>query len=100
MATLAPPADHRPNGQYGIPADNPFVGRDGADEIWAYGFRNPYRMSLDRRTGALVAGDVGQNDIEEVDVVRPGQNYGWPIKEGTFTFDNNGAAPGKQDDDD
>lgn len=91
---IDPRGHNSANGQYGIPADNPFVGRDGADEIWAYGFRNPYRMSLDRRTGALVAGDVGQNDIEEVDVVRPGQNYGWPIKEGTFTFDNNGAGAG------
>ena len=82
------------NGQYGIPRGNPFVGRDGADEIWAYGFRNPYRFSFDSRTGHLVVGEVGQNDIEEVDVVRPGRNYGWPIKEGSFLFDNGGDGAG------
>jgi len=82
------------NGQYGVPRTNPFVGRAGADEIWAYGFRNPYRFSFDASSGRLLAGDVGQNDIEEVDVVRPGANYGWPIKEGTFLFDNGGAGAG------
>lgn len=80
------------NGQYGVPRSNPFVGRAGADEIWAYGFRNPYRFSFDARTGRLWVADVGQNDIEEVDVARPGQNYGWPVKEGTFLFDNGGPA--------
>ncbi len=74
------------NGRYGIPQDNPFVGRRGADEIYAYGFRNPYRLSFDQNTGQLWVGDVGQNDIEEVDVVTPGGNYGWHLKEGTFKF--------------
>ena len=82
------------NGRYGIPRRNPFVGRDGADEIWAYGFRNPYRFSVDSRSGTLVVGDVGQNDIEEVDAVRPGRNYGWPVKEGSFLFDNGGDGAG------
>jgi glucose/arabinose dehydrogenase len=77
------------NGKYGIPADNPLVGKDGADEIFAYGFRNPFRMSFDQ-SGQLWVGDVGQNDIEEVDVVVAGGNYGWRIKEGTFLFDPNG----------
>ncbi len=85
------------NGQYGIPADNPFADRTnplpGPHEIWAYGFRNPWRMSFDALTGRLYVGDVGQNDIEEVDVVRKGMNYGWPIKEGTFLFD--GLLPGR-----
>jgi len=76
------------NHGYGIPADNPFVGRTGADEIWARGFRNPFRMSFDTATGKLWAGDVGQNDIEEADVVARGRNYGWPVKEGTFLFDD------------
>ena len=76
------------NGKYGIPADNPFVGTGhGAPEIWAYGLRNPFRMSFDFRTGMLYVGDVGQNNIEEVDVVQKGGNYGWPVKEGTFLFD-------------
>ena len=91
---IDPHGHNSANGQYGIPRTNPFVGRSGADEIWAYGFRNPYRFSFDARSGQLVTGDVGQNDIEEVDVVRPGLNYGWPIKEGTFLFDNGGAGAG------
>jgi len=83
------------NGQYGIPADNPFVGVAGAlSEIYAFGFRNPFRFSFDRGTGALYLGDVGQNDIEEVDIVVKGGNYGWATKEGTLFFFNNGAGPG------
>jgi glucose/arabinose dehydrogenase len=77
------------NGRYGIPEENPVLGA-GVDEVWAWGFRNPFRMSFDRRTGRLWVGEVGQNDLEEVDVVRPGRNYGWPIKEGTFLFDSHG----------
>ena len=80
------------NGKYGVPADNPLVGKTGADEIFAWGLRNPYRMAFDKATGKLWVGDVGQNDIEEIDVVVKGGNYGWPIKEGTFLFDNNGGA--------
>jgi glucose/arabinose dehydrogenase len=79
------------NGQYGIPPDNPFVGKDGADEILAYGFRNPFRMSIDQ-DGRLIAGDVGQNSIEEVNVVTPGGNYGWRVKEGSFLFEANGPG--------
>jgi len=74
------------NGQYGIPKDNPFVGRRGADEIWAYGLRNPYRISFDPVSGRLYASDTGQDNIEEVDIIRPGNNYGWHVKEGTFDF--------------
>jgi len=91
---IDPRGHNSANGEYGIPRSNPFVGRAGADEIWAYGFRNPYRFSFDARTGKLVVADVGQNDIEEVDVVRPGRNYGWPVKEGSFLFDNGGAGQG------
>jgi glucose/arabinose dehydrogenase len=83
---IDPRGHNSANHQYGIPSDNPFVGRPGADEIFAYGFRNPYRMSFDQTTGQLWVGDVGQNDIEEVDVVRAGGNYGWHVKEGSFTF--------------
>jgi hypothetical protein len=76
------------NGAYSIPRDNPFVATAGAlKEIYAYGFRNPYRMSFDRLTGRLIVADVGQNNIEEVDIVRKGGNYGWHRKEGTFLFD-------------
>lgn len=91
---IDPMGSNSANGQYGIPADNPFVGREGADEIYAYGLRNPYRFSFDTETGKLIAADVGQNDIEEVDVVVSGGNYGWPVKEGSFLFDMNGAGRG------
>ncbi|MGZ8939829.1 MAG: CHRD domain-containing protein, partial [Limisphaerales bacterium] len=79
------------NGEYGVPTDNPFVGRDGLDEIWAYGFRNPYSWSFDKLTGEMYVADVGQGELEELDRVFKGGNYGWPIKEGTFYF-NQGAS--------
>ncbi|AHG93272.1 hypothetical protein J421_5737 (plasmid) [Gemmatirosa kalamazoonensis] len=73
---------------YAIPSDNPFVGKPGLDEIWAYGFRNPYRFSFDRGgTHQLYVGDAGQNMWEEADVVTRGGNYGWNVKEGTHCFD-------------
>jgi Glucose / Sorbosone dehydrogenase len=80
------------NGAYGIPADNPFVSRAGAlEEIFALGFRNPFRMSFDRKRGDLYAGDVGQNDIEEIDRVIAGGNHGCNFKEGTLFFDPRGV---------
>jgi glucose/arabinose dehydrogenase len=80
---------------YRIPTDNPFVNTAGArGEIWAYGFRNPYKMSFDVSIGQLYVADVGQNDVEEIDIVQRGGNYGWPVKEGTFAFDQNGTADG------
>lgn len=83
------------NGQYGIPADNPFTGQAGfLDEIFAFGFRNPFRFSFDSQTGEMYIADVGQNDIEEIDLGVPGGNYGWRIKEGSFCFDPNGDDPG------
>jgi glucose/arabinose dehydrogenase len=85
------------NGKYGIPRRNPFADQQnplpGPHEIYAYGFRNPWRMSFDSETGQLYVGDVGQNDIEEVDIIEKGRNYGWPIKEGTFLFDS--TQPGR-----
>lgn len=73
-----------PSGRaYGIPQDNPFVGRSGARaEAWAYGLRNPWRFSFDKGTGQLWLADVGQNAQEEIDIVRKGGNYGWNIMEG------------------
>ncbi|PWV51918.1 sorbosone dehydrogenase family protein [Chitinophaga sp. S165] len=73
---------------YGIPASNPFVGKPGMDEIWAYGFRNPYRFSFDMGGSHwLYVGDAGQALYEEIDVVTKGGNYGWNVKEGTHCFD-------------
>jgi glucose/arabinose dehydrogenase len=84
-----------PNGQYGVPGDNPFVGQAGVvQEIFAYGLRNPYTFSVDRQTGELYVADVGQNDVEEIDRIVKGGNFGWPIKEGSFFFDPNGTGEG------
>lgn len=77
-------------GNYTIPADNPFVGEGDnmADEIFAYGLRNPYHISFDRGgNGELFAADAGQNLYEEVSIVTSGANLGWNIKEGTHCFD-------------
>ncbi len=77
---------------YGIPQDNPFVGAGAGvrEEIWAYGLRNPWKMSFDRLTGDLWIGDVGQNALEEIDFQPAssigGENYGWRCYEGTSTF--------------
>lgn len=78
-----------PTSGYTIPADNPFVGPDGvADEIWALGFRNPFRWSFDRQLGDLWIGDVGQSAREEVDFESAddlgGRNYGWKVQEGSL----------------
>lgn len=73
---------------YGIPGDNPFVNSDGKDEIYAYGFRNPFRFSFDMGGDhRLFVGDAGQSLWEEISVVENGGNYGWNVKEGTHCFD-------------
>jgi len=83
------------NGQYGIPSTNPFVGNPGAvHEIYAYGLRNPYQFSFDKLTGDLYVGDTGQDNIEEIDRITAGGNYGWRVKEGSFFFNPNGNAVG------
>jgi len=66
---------------YDVPEDNPFVGTEGMDEIYAYGLRNPWRISFDGET--LIAADVGQDLYEEVDVIEAGGNYGWNVREGS-----------------
>ena len=73
---------------YRVPPDNPFVDdADVRDETWAFGLRNPWRMSFDRETGLLWVGDVGQIRREEVDIVRGGENFGWNVTEGTLCFE-------------
>jgi glucose/arabinose dehydrogenase len=93
----------RPGGGYSIPSGNPFRNRPGArGEIYAFGLRNPYRFSFDRRRGHLTVGDVGQSAVEEIDFVpgraggRPpagGYNFGWDAFEGRQRYEG-GSAPG------
>ena len=93
------------NGQYRIPTTNPFQGPGQVPEIYAYGLRNPYRFCFDRVSGDLIHADVGQNNVEEIDLIIRGGNYGWAVKEGDFLFNQTtntgtvgtiGAPPGNR----
>jgi glucose/arabinose dehydrogenase len=97
--TSGSPNPQSSNGQYRIPADNPNMGAgQTVPEIYAMGLRNPYRFAFDRLNGDLIQADVGQNNIEEIDRIIKGGNYGWAVKEGTFLFNRAdgtvGAPPG------
>ena len=87
-AILRIDVDSNENGlNYGIPASNPFVDEEEfRDEIFAYGLRNPWRMSFDVNTGLLWAADVGQGRWEEIDIIENGNNYGWNVMEGAHCF--------------
>lgn len=84
------PLDPDGNGaqRYSNPSGNPFVGRSGRDEIWAYGLRNPWRCSHDSGNGKLLCADVGQNVYEEINRSKYGKgaNYGWPLMEGRHKY--------------
>ena len=89
---IDPMGNNGAGGQYGIPADNPFVGAGSGvrEEIFAYGLRNPWRASFDNGpggTGRFFVADVGQGAVEEINIIESGGNYGWRIQEGTFDFD-------------
>lgn len=80
------PAD--PGKEYAVPADNPYVGNpDVLPEVYAYGFRNPYRFSFHPFTGSLIVADVGQALFEEIAIVEAGSNHGWAVREGFACFD-------------
>ncbi len=92
LLRIDPLGNNGPTGQYGIPPTNPFVatGAGVLPEIYAFGLRNPWRASFDvgpGGTGRLFLADVGQNKVEEIDLITAGANYGWRIKEGTIDFD-------------
>jgi glucose/arabinose dehydrogenase len=82
------------NGQYRIPADNPFTGAGEVREIYALGLRNPYRFAFDTLNGELILADVGQNNIEEINRITKGGNYGWAVKEGTYLFNRTNGTIG------
>lgn len=73
--------------QYRVPADNPFLNiPDARPELWAYGFRNPWRLCIDAKTGDVWVGDIGQDLWEMIEVVQRGANYGWSVMEGSHPF--------------
>lgn len=87
-AVLRIDVDHPdPGRNYSVPKDNPFVNRPGArPELWAYGLRNPWRLSYDRESGQLWVGQNGQDLWEQVYLIKKGANYGWSISEGSHVF--------------
>lgn len=94
LLRIDPLGNNAANGNYGIPASNPFVASVEIDEIYAYGLRNPFRFSFDSSTGTIWLADVGQNAIEEINQVDAGENLGWNQKEGSFFFSGNGTGSG------
>lgn len=79
---------------YAIPSDNPYVSSGGRGEIWAYGFRNPWRMAFDAERDRLWVADVGQSAVEEIDIVTRGGNYGWNRMEGDRCYQSGCSADG------
>jgi len=92
---IDPMGSNSSNGKYGIPANNPFANKDSASfarEVFAWGFRNPHRISW-TKSNKLLAINIGEHAIEALNMIEPGHFYGWPIREGTFVetfFNDNG----------
>ncbi|WP_154856763.1 PQQ-dependent sugar dehydrogenase [Cyclobacterium xiamenense] len=85
---IDPSGSNSANGNYGIPPNNPFVGREGAlPEIYAHGFRNAHRITW-TADGKMLATNIGQGQIESLYIVHAGDDYGWPVREGTFVIDS------------
>ncbi|PCE64931.1 PQQ-dependent sugar dehydrogenase [Sediminicola luteus] len=85
---IDPRGNNSTNGNYGIPKDNPYSNdSDALGELWAHGFRNPHRLTWNPKNGQLLATDIGHQQIEEVNLILAGKNYGWPKREGTFGMD-------------
>lgn len=90
---IDPAGNNSKNGKYGIPPGNPYASEmeQGAlGEIYAMGFRNAHRLTWDQADGKMLASGIGQHQIEELNLIEPGRNYGWPEREGTFRFDKHG----------
>lgn len=83
---IDPAGNNSANGKYGIPAINPFADEEDAlGEIYAYGFRNPHRISW-TKTGQILASNIGHHNVESLNLIQPGHDYGWPIREGAFVM--------------
>jgi hypothetical protein len=92
---IDPLGSNSANGEYGIPADNPFVSQITSDivrEIYAYGARNPQKFAWDANNGNLFMADIGQNTVEELTLVPRGANLGWNVWEGSFTYEGRGGV--------
>lgn len=88
LLRIDPLGNNSVTGSYGVPQDNPFVGdMEAMPEVFAYGFRNPHRFSWDMLDGKMFCGDIGESNIEELNVIRKGGHYGWPVREGFWNFD-------------
>ena len=86
---IDPRGNNSKNGHYGIPATNPFVKKENPNilkEIYAFGFRNPHRISW-TKTGVIIASNVGHHNVECINIIEGGRDYGWPVREGTFVID-------------
>jgi hypothetical protein len=91
LLRIDPLGTNAAGGRYGIPADNPFVGQVGAiPEIYAYGFRNPHRITWNEHTGDLYLTDIGEQNVEELNIVVAGGHHGWPVREGTYLLNPSG----------